>query len=158
MTIKLNAIKCPNCNANIQVEEGRDKFFCSYCGAQIVVTNENEHIYRCVDEARIVESKNEKDIKLKELEIKEKTEKKNSRRKIIAYVLALFLFIFGLLIRETDFVAFLFMLGCVVFIVVFFAALFFEIRTSEVKPNFSGVLLITFSNSDKVYEIPTTYE
>ena len=37
-------------------------------------------------------------------------------------------------------------------------ALFFEIRTNEIKPDFSGVLLITFSNSDKVYEVPTSHE
>ena len=37
-------------------------------------------------------------------------------------------------------------------------ALFFEMRTNEIKPDFSGILLITFSNSDKVYEIPTVYE
>lgn len=37
-------------------------------------------------------------------------------------------------------------------------ALFFEVRTNEVKPDFSGILLLTFSNSDKVYEVPTIYE
>ena len=37
-------------------------------------------------------------------------------------------------------------------------ALFFEIITNEVKPSFSGDLLITFSNSDKVYKIETVHE
>ncbi len=29
--------------------------FCSYCGTQIIATNENEHIYRHIDEAKIRE-------------------------------------------------------------------------------------------------------
>lgn len=37
-------------------------------------------------------------------------------------------------------------------------ALFFEVRTDEIKPDFSGMLLIKFSNSDKIYEVPTIYE
>lgn len=37
-------------------------------------------------------------------------------------------------------------------------ALFFEIITNEIKPSFSGILLITFSNSDKVYKIETVHE
>lgn len=37
-------------------------------------------------------------------------------------------------------------------------ALFFEIITNEIKPSFSGVLLVTFSNSDKVYKVETVHE
>ena len=109
MGIKLNAVKCPNCNAGLKIEEGRDSFYCSYCGAQIVATNENEHVYRLIDEASIIESRNKKDIKLKELEMRERSERKSSRRRIVAYGLSLFLFIFGLLIREADMTAFIFM-------------------------------------------------
>ncbi len=33
----LKALKCPNCDANIQVDDNRDYGFCSYCGSQIQV-------------------------------------------------------------------------------------------------------------------------
>ena len=33
----LKALKCPNCDANIQVDDNRDYGFCSYCGAQVQV-------------------------------------------------------------------------------------------------------------------------
>ena len=33
----LKALKCPNCEANIQVDDDRDFGFCSYCGAQVQV-------------------------------------------------------------------------------------------------------------------------
>ena len=31
----LIAITCPNCGANLNVEEERDTFFCSYCGSKV---------------------------------------------------------------------------------------------------------------------------
>ncbi len=33
----LKALKCPNCEANVQVDDDREYGFCSYCGAQIQV-------------------------------------------------------------------------------------------------------------------------
>ncbi len=33
----VKALKCPNCDANIQVDDERDYGFCSYCGAQIQI-------------------------------------------------------------------------------------------------------------------------
>lgn len=33
----LKALKCPNCDANIQVDDNRDYGFCSYCGAQVQI-------------------------------------------------------------------------------------------------------------------------
>ncbi len=33
----LKVLKCPNCDANIQLDDDRDYGFCSYCGAQIQV-------------------------------------------------------------------------------------------------------------------------
>ena len=37
----------------LPVEEGRTHLFCSYCGSQIILTNDNEHIYRHIDETEI---------------------------------------------------------------------------------------------------------
>ena len=78
----------------LQIEEGRTKAFCSYCGAQILVSNENEHIYRHIDEARITEAEARKAIRLKELELEEAQLKKQTvfvhptdhTRKVLTYV------------------------------------------------------------------------
>ena len=53
MAITLNSVKCPECGATLPIEEGRTQVFCSYCGAKVIVTNENEYIYRHIDEAGI---------------------------------------------------------------------------------------------------------
>ena len=49
MAITFNLVKCPACGANLQVEEGRDRSFCSYSGTQIIMTDENEHIHRHIN-------------------------------------------------------------------------------------------------------------
>ena len=53
MAIKLNSVKCPECGATLPIEEGRTQIFCSYCGTKVIVTNENEYLYRHIDEAEI---------------------------------------------------------------------------------------------------------
>lgn len=72
VAVKFIAVKCPSCGANLPIEEGRTEMFCSCCGAKIIMTNENEHIYRHVDEAEIKKAEAEKDVQLKKLEILEK--------------------------------------------------------------------------------------
>lgn len=72
MAVTYNSVKCPECGANLPIEEGRSKIFCSYCGCQILMTNENEHIYRYIDEADIIESDNKRDIRMRELDIEER--------------------------------------------------------------------------------------
>ena len=67
MAIKFNTVKCPECGANLSIEEGRDRMFCSYCGAQVIATNENEHIIRTIDEAEI--KKSEADLKMAEADL-----------------------------------------------------------------------------------------
>lgn len=51
------SIKCPDCGASLEVDENREMVFCSYCGAKIVLQNENEHIERKIDQARVEQEK-----------------------------------------------------------------------------------------------------
>lgn len=73
MAIKFISIKCPECGAELQIEDGRDYAFCTYCGARVMISNDNEQIVRTIDEARIKQAENERIIRLKELEIQEKS-------------------------------------------------------------------------------------
>jgi hypothetical protein len=67
--MKVIPLKCPECGATIQVEEGRQKCFCTYCGTQLYFDDGNktityheikEHTERTIDEARIKEAENER--------------------------------------------------------------------------------------------------
>jgi len=34
MSVELISVKCPECGASLDIEEGRRQMFCSYCGAK----------------------------------------------------------------------------------------------------------------------------
>lgn len=38
--MKLKVLKCPECRANIEIEDGRDSCFCTYCGCKIILDDE----------------------------------------------------------------------------------------------------------------------
>ena len=76
MAIKFISVQCPNCLANLNIESGRTYTFCAHCGTKILISNDNEHIYRHIDEARIKEAETERLIRLKEMELKELEEQK----------------------------------------------------------------------------------
>lgn len=40
--MKLVQMKCPNCDANLEVDDGLDSFFCKYCGTKIVLEGQSE--------------------------------------------------------------------------------------------------------------------
>lgn len=37
-------MKCPNCNADLEVDEGIDSFYCKYCGTKILVEGQSKHV------------------------------------------------------------------------------------------------------------------
>lgn len=97
MAITINAIKCPSCGADLPIEEGREKIFCSFCGTPIVLTNENEYIYRHIDEAGIKKAEADKLVELKKLELLEKKQEEKARRKSIKLKISIILGAAGVL-------------------------------------------------------------
>lgn len=58
--MKVITLKCPNCDADLEVSADRDDLYCSYCGTHILLEDENKkpetvtvHVIR--DEARLKE-------------------------------------------------------------------------------------------------------
>lgn len=72
MSVKFTAIKCPECGANLDMEEGRKQMFCSYCGAKIIMSNENEFIFHHIDDTEVKKAEIERAVELKKLEALEK--------------------------------------------------------------------------------------
>ncbi len=52
--MKMISLECPKCGANLSVEKGRENYFCSYCGAKLLLHNENEYIHKNIDEAAVM--------------------------------------------------------------------------------------------------------
>ncbi len=74
MGYNLISVKCPDCGQTLSIEENRTHAFCTYCGAKVLISNENEYVIRQVDEAGIKKAETERLIKLKELELQEQRE------------------------------------------------------------------------------------
>lgn len=113
--MKMISLKCPECGADIDIEEGHKQCFCKYCGTKILIDDGNStYTYRKVDEARIKEAEVEKAIRLKELELelydkKSKEDKKRMGRKrmnsitLIVVIIALALLLIGRITGNEDY-------------------------------------------------------
>lgn len=91
--MELKTLTCPSCGASLQIPEGKDRFFCTFCGSQIQVDdgritidiNANVNVnQRYTDVARM----RELDLQEKEQERLEDENRRNRRRKFY-WVLAL---------------------------------------------------------------------
>lgn len=108
MAIKMIKVKCPECGGTMDIEQNRDMAYCTYCGTKILIHNENEKIYRRIDEARIRETETERLIRLKELELLEKEQedkRKRARAKIkwslLLGTIGILMFIIGYALGES---------------------------------------------------------
>lgn len=72
MAVEFISVKCPECGANLNIEEDREQAFCTYCGTKILLHNENERVYRRIDEAGIKQAETDRIIRLREIELAEK--------------------------------------------------------------------------------------
>ena len=97
MAVKFTAVKCPECGANLEVEEGRTQMFCSYCGTKIIMTNENEHIYRHIDEAGMKQAETDRLVQIKKMEIIERKRASAEKAKRTKVLLTVVLVIFAVL-------------------------------------------------------------
>lgn len=69
MAIQIQSFKCPECGATLQGDNKQAVMFCSYCGARLSVTNDNENVYRIVDDAEMTRAETERAVAYKHLDI-----------------------------------------------------------------------------------------
>lgn len=99
--VKMIALKCPECGAKLQIEDGHKECFCQYCGHKILLDDgsvETTYTYRKVDEARIKEAEVDKLIRLKELEIKQKELDRKAKSKTFKAKLGIIFVLFGIIL------------------------------------------------------------
>ena len=98
MGYQLISVKCPDCGQTLSIEENRTQAFCSYCGAKILISNENEYVFRQVDEAGIKKAETDRIIRLREMEIAEKNSSLRKALTIIWIVLSLILIVIAVVL------------------------------------------------------------
>lgn len=53
--MKLQSLKCPNCGAALEIEDGIDTFFCKYCGYKIVLAGMSDASYNAKVQTKAME-------------------------------------------------------------------------------------------------------
>lgn len=93
-------VKCPSCGGELTVkDENRDFMFCEYCGTKVRLDDYQE-THRFVDEARIQESKDAKELELKKMEFEEKKRKEDNKIGFIAFGVVIGMLIIGGILVE----------------------------------------------------------
>lgn len=99
--MRLISMKCPECKANLSVEEGRKYCFCQYCGTKIMLEDDrvNKTYYTYRNEARLRQVEIDREIALKKLEIEkikvEQEEKRKNKNRKIKIIVSIILAIIG---------------------------------------------------------------
>ena len=86
MAVTLVSARCPQCGAELKLDESQEQALCPYCGTKVLLRNENEHIYRHIDEAR-----------MKELELEEKRREDAEKTKMLKIRISLVLGVIGVI-------------------------------------------------------------
>ena len=63
---EMKILKCPNCNAALEIENGLDTFYCKYCGYKILLNGQSKAAYRA--KTRIKEMEHDERMADKQLE------------------------------------------------------------------------------------------
>ena len=88
-------VKCPSCGAELSVKDDkRDFMFCEYCGSKVRLDDYQE-THRFVDEARIQESKDNKELEFRRMAFEEKKreeDRKHESRTLIRCTIAFAVF------------------------------------------------------------------
>ncbi len=77
MSIDFISVECPKCGAPLSIEEKRKSAFCSYCGAKIILCDENEYTININDEAEVKYAETDRMVNLKHLEMMEEEAREN---------------------------------------------------------------------------------
>lgn len=94
-------LECPNCHAQLSIENGLDTFFCQYCGSKIILSGQNPAIVRAKVEMHKTDTEAELErVKLQhEFEVMKykKEQERSENRAIFFWGTGLFLLLFALL-------------------------------------------------------------
>ena len=111
--MNLIQMKCPNCNANLEVEDGIDSFFCRYCGTKIMVQGQSNAAYT----AKTVNNIANRLLDQREIRMAQRAEERRKEaehaRKMRPYIL----------------------IGCVVMFIVIIAFCLFMARSDSSSPS-----------------------
>lgn len=102
MAIKLVEIKCPNCGATLNYEEGRKVLYCQYCGEKILIDDDHEYTYHHIDDADIKRAETDQMVKMRWLEMEERERRRYFRAAVGLCIICAALVIIGVIGMSVD--------------------------------------------------------
>ncbi len=91
--MKFIQLKCPNCQADLEIEDTLNSCFCKYCGAKIYIADQSDATIQAKKEIQMRRDKYEHEKFLLEKEA-EKTERNNKESwKHTKFLVGLFIFL-----------------------------------------------------------------
>ncbi len=104
MAIKMIPVKCPQCDADLEAEEGRRTFFCQYCGAKVIIQNDNEHIYHTIDDAALERAETDHMVKKYQIEMARKRSANKEKKLKMKIKFTVILAVLGVLMLMIGFI------------------------------------------------------
>ena len=99
--MRFKVLKCPNCEGDLQIEDGIDTFFCKYCGYKIVLEGQSDEAYRSKTAVRGMEHEEkmlDKQISHERYKIEKEQEKEKENTKGLLVLFVLFAAFLAILI------------------------------------------------------------
>lgn len=90
--IEFISARCPHCGAELEIEKNRSFAYCTYCGTKIIIDNKNEHVFRHIDEAEIKRVEVDREIQMRELDLKEQGIK-NRKKMLLIWISVCLVFV-----------------------------------------------------------------
>lgn len=84
-------MKCPNCGADLEVENDIDSFYCKYCGTKILLEGQDEEVLKTKRHAKTMDSL--KDMQKEYYEDRQRREDERSKKSKEAIRLMIIMFV-----------------------------------------------------------------
>ena len=86
-------MKCPNCNADLDIDEGIDSFYCKYCGTKILVNGQSKHVVNAKAKIRMMDKLGDMQKELHRAQAERARRKAEEAKKVLPWLLGIFLFV-----------------------------------------------------------------
>ncbi len=91
-------LKCPNCGATLNVDNGLDTFFCQYCGTKLISDGQSDMAIRAKADVILADKAIERDRQQHEYEerkmhLEEKSRSSSFIKMIIVFIIMILFFI-----------------------------------------------------------------
>ena len=91
-------MKCPNCGADLEVEDSIDSFYCKYCGTKILVEGQSKHVVNAKTKIRMMDKLGDMQKEFHRAREERARRKAEEAKEVAIWLAGIFLFLFAFII------------------------------------------------------------